>query len=250
VNVGLSLRLGAFILTCVTCFTTSAFAVDGVVLIDQARALAGNLTPGDAPGFPVTISLPGSYRLSGNLTVPADTHGIEIAADHVTLDLNGFQIAGTSGQRDGVRTGVGGLRGLAVRNGSVTNFNDGISLGAAFGSEITQIRATDNTANGISTGPHSTVTGNIATRNGRGIGVGAGSLASGNHVFENETIGMEIFANSTALNNIAGRHFNGPGIRVFCPVNVIGNTSLFNGVNLEVAGEGGCTFANNNMPIP
>src|SRR6185436_8638324 len=45
----------------------SAFAVDGTILIDQNRALAGNVTPGDAPGFPVTISQPGSYKLSGNL---------------------------------------------------------------------------------------------------------------------------------------------------------------------------------------
>jgi len=45
-------------------------AVDGVIPINQVRALAGNTTPGDAPGFPVTISQPGSYRLTGNLTVP------------------------------------------------------------------------------------------------------------------------------------------------------------------------------------
>ena len=38
------------------------WAVDGVILIDQNKALAGNVTPGDTPGFPVTISLPGSYR--------------------------------------------------------------------------------------------------------------------------------------------------------------------------------------------
>ena len=44
-----------------------ALAVDGVTLIDQNKALAGSVTPGDTPGFPVTISQPGSYRLSGNL---------------------------------------------------------------------------------------------------------------------------------------------------------------------------------------
>src|SRR5438270_1570559 len=71
------------------------YAVDGVVLIDQNRALAGNVTPGDAPGFPVTISVPGSYRLSGNLMVPdAHTSAISITADHVTIDLNGFSIIG------------------------------------------------------------------------------------------------------------------------------------------------------------
>src|SRR5882757_8656039 len=68
------------------------YAVDGVVLIDQNRALAGNITPGDAPGFPISITQPGSYRLSGNLTVPASTAGIEISASNVTIDLNGFSL--------------------------------------------------------------------------------------------------------------------------------------------------------------
>src|SRR5947207_10653708 len=71
------------------------YAVDGVVLINQSAALAGNVTPGDTPGFPVTISVSGSYRLSGNLTVPdANTTAIEIDADNVTIDLNGFSIIG------------------------------------------------------------------------------------------------------------------------------------------------------------
>src|SRR4030088_445528 len=75
--------------------SNSLYAVDGVILIDQNRALAGNVTPGDAPGFPVTISLPGSYRLSGNLTVPdANTTAIDVTTDNVTIDLNGFSIIG------------------------------------------------------------------------------------------------------------------------------------------------------------
>jgi hypothetical protein len=70
---------------------SNATAVDGVVLIDQARAMAGNVTPGDAPGFPVTITLTGSYKLSGNLTVPdGNTTAIDIRSSFVTIDLNGF----------------------------------------------------------------------------------------------------------------------------------------------------------------
>src|ERR1700675_702311 len=87
-----SLLVGAALLGGVTMPT---WAVDGVVLIDQNKAMAGNVTPGDTPGFPVTISLPGSYRLAGNLTVPdANTTAITIIADNVSLDLNGFTIQG------------------------------------------------------------------------------------------------------------------------------------------------------------
>ena len=64
-------------------------------LITQAKVNTGNFTPGDAPGFPLTISVRGAYKLTGNLTVPnADTTAIQITADNVTLDLNGFGIYG------------------------------------------------------------------------------------------------------------------------------------------------------------
>src|SRR5690349_7542173 len=64
---------------------STSWAVDGVVLIDQNKALAGGVSPGDLPGFPVTISSPGSYRLAGNLNVPAGADGINITANNVSL---------------------------------------------------------------------------------------------------------------------------------------------------------------------
>jgi hypothetical protein len=64
---------------------------------EQLKAMAGNITPGDTPGFPVTISQPGSYRLDSNLTVPdVNTTAILITANNVTLDLNGFSIIGST----------------------------------------------------------------------------------------------------------------------------------------------------------
>ncbi|NWG73776.1 MAG: hypothetical protein HXY24_04090 [Rubrivivax sp.] len=53
--------------------TLPAHAVDGEILITQAKALAGNVTPGDAPGFPVTISQPGKYKLAGHLPSTTST---------------------------------------------------------------------------------------------------------------------------------------------------------------------------------
>ncbi len=71
-----------------------AGAVDGVIEINQARALAGGVTSGDAPGFPVTLSQRGSYQLTSDLVVPAATHGIQLGAHDIYLDLNGFTIRG------------------------------------------------------------------------------------------------------------------------------------------------------------
>ena len=77
-----------------------ANASDGVIELNAARAAAGDITPGDAPGSPITISRPGSYRLTGNLGVltklnPSATlpNVIEVRANDVSIDLNGFRIS-------------------------------------------------------------------------------------------------------------------------------------------------------------
>src|SRR5260370_231741 len=65
-----------------------AFAVDGVVLINDSPVKPMG-------GYPSVINVPGSYKLSGNLTVQqAGVSGIQISASNVTLDLNGFMISG------------------------------------------------------------------------------------------------------------------------------------------------------------
>ena len=64
-----------------------AKTADETVLINQASVVA-------AGGFPFTITQPGSYKLIGNLVVPANTSGILIQSNDVTLDLNGFSITG------------------------------------------------------------------------------------------------------------------------------------------------------------
>jgi hypothetical protein len=74
-----------------------ALAVDGVIEINQLVATQTGLDSGDAPGFPITISTPGSDRLTSNLQVsgvagPAPD-AIDITADDVTLDLNGFTLS-------------------------------------------------------------------------------------------------------------------------------------------------------------
>lgn len=147
---------------------TTASAVDGVILIDQNKALAGNVTPGDAGGFPVTLSQPGSYRLSGNLTVPADTHGILIGNSGVTLDLNGFSItsSGGFGGRGITDNDVARSR-ITVRNGQVNGFNNSIRLQLSTRVVVEDVM-TGTQAAGLSivTGSHSRIQRNIDASNG------------------------------------------------------------------------------------
>lgn len=109
------MRVGILYLLALALAAPCAFAVDGVVLINQSTVMA-------AGGFPYTISQPGSYKLSGNLQAPAGSNGIVIAASNVTLDLNGFTIFGSS---IGLGTGVllsarNSPKATTVRNGTIS----------------------------------------------------------------------------------------------------------------------------------
>src|SRR5262245_52284714 len=86
---------GLLVLT-VVAITSPALAVDGVIEINHAAAIAGGVTPGDGPGYPVTISQPGSYRLTGPLS-PSSVSAIRITASDVTLDLNEFRVSPAAG---------------------------------------------------------------------------------------------------------------------------------------------------------
>lgn len=103
---------------------------------------------GDGPGFPVTISQPGAYRLTSNLDVtgrvpkPENVTAIEIEAENVDLDLDGFQLLGptrcpgpaTPCSPVGMGVGIFSLGdGSSVHDGSITGFgNAGLMLTGDF----------------------------------------------------------------------------------------------------------------------
>jgi hypothetical protein len=109
-------------------FALPALAGDGIIEIDGIRAAVGSINNdpvSDPPGYPVTITQPGSYRLTSNLGVEANKTGIHILADDVSLDLGGFAVFGTTicgGQPVicvGPTAGAGVL--VEAQNASITN---------------------------------------------------------------------------------------------------------------------------------
>jgi hypothetical protein len=245
------------------------FGVDGVVLINQATVMA-------AGGFPYTISQPGSYRLSGNLTVPdANTTAIFMNNDNITLDLNGFNILGptvcvgvpvTSCSPTGTGYGVdfGRRRNISVRNGSVRGMG---SVGIAgddgsTGGQVENIHADSNGGLGIIIG-YGKVTGNTATGNGQVGVLAANSVVTGNTATLNATDGFVVL-DSTANGNVSSRNgragfnaggglvsgntatLNGSnGFNVECATLVTGNTATNNASqNLITFGTGCLLFAN------
>lgn len=105
------------------------------ITIDMARAQSGGISRGDTPGFPVTLTTPGHYRLTGDLVVPAHQAGIVIAAPGITLDLNGFTVravpacaaedaacrAQPHASAHGIHIGAKARQAI-VRNGQVSGF--------------------------------------------------------------------------------------------------------------------------------
>jgi len=254
----------------------SIYADDGVVLIDQDRAAAGNITKGDAPGFPVTISQPGSYRLSGNLTVPdVNIVAIQITADAVTLDLNGFSIVGPSLCSGPAATcpaagrGVGiqatgeqgpGPRSVRVRNGSVRGMGMGVWL-TGEGSAVDKVTADINAGGGFNVA--GSVSDSRAMQNGSfgivaytvrdstaqqnlGDGIllnGTGGVASGNVSSFNGGYGIGAPYSTVTGNTVIGN--KSFGISVFCPSVIVGNTIFSNDAGSIDTSKAGCVQANN-----
>ena len=192
-------------------------APDGAILITQ-DAVLGFALADDAPGFPITISRRGSYRLAGNIVVPnADTTAIEITSNDVTLDLNGFAIVGPTvcpgtlsvpvtscsptGLGVGIRAGSGNtlLSNITVRNGTVTGMGfNGLFL-AVLGGLVERIHASSNGGSGIFLGGGGIALNNTANLNGGhginliGVGMVIGNTAQSNKAFgiaANSSVGL------------------------------------------------------------
>jgi hypothetical protein len=256
----------------------SAYAVDGVVLIDQKAAMAGRVTPQDMPGFPVTISQPGSYRLTGNLVVPdAATTAVQITADDVTLDLNGFSILGpnvcmpnpvrctfSGGGGIGVMAvapaGVVSPANVRVKNGTVRGMGGhGIRM-MGDGTVVEIVHAVSNGGPGIVVGEGSVldsvaklngsgaalvgliVRGCVASNNVFGIFIRPGGVAIGNTAKENAAGGISV-NNVSATGNTAVDN-TGYGIDAVCPGTLVGNTAYRNST-INIRTNGMCTMADN-----
>jgi hypothetical protein len=267
--IGLLTLLIAF----VGCSMDPAFAVDGVTLIDQNKALMGNVTLGDAPGFPVTISQPGSYRLSGNLTVPdANTSAIQINTGNVTIDLNGFALIGpvvcSSGQSGGVAPGltgswgascsaVGSGRGItnagsdapriAVRNGAVSGMGShGINL-SNIGHAIEGVRVSSNGGDGINV-ESAVVSHNNVVQNGqRGIAVLGAASVSYNVVLNNGTDGIHAGGGAVSHNSVKSNgHYGILGQGSVVSHNLVHSNASY-GLLLGSSGYLGNAVGNNNL---
>lgn len=204
----------------------TATAVDGVIEVNHTVALAGGVNGSpvnDPPGYPIVITEPGSYRLTGNLA-PLLVTGVRVDSANVSIDLNGFAVVGSyvAGNPCAlVPVGFGVYStqpGVVVRDGQVSNMaSQGVSLDGR-GSRIERVVARDNCSTGLWVGESGLVVDGQAIGNrGHGIvandggavihGITRSNTLSGIFGFDNVRI-----ADSTAIGNgEAGVFVSGSG---------------------------------------
>jgi len=117
--------------------------------VEPRTAINATNTPGDADSvFRITQS--GTYYLTGNVTALAGRMGIEVATGWVTIDLNGFQIAGVPGSLDGINA-LGGK--VHIRNGFIVSMGgDGVDTAGGSGSSCEGLSVQSCTGVGVRAG--------------------------------------------------------------------------------------------------
>jgi len=239
-----------------------------IVSVLATAVLAGDLTPPGAPAstmktleqaeprtpissLPFLITQPGSYYLTRNLALSnANTHGIRVQADNVTIDLNGFALIGAGNALGTSGTGInveGDRYNLAIRNGTVRDWRGwGIRAVTGRNCQFESLRAFSNGNVGILAGPCSLVSGNTCYGNlAWGIGVTGPCTIINNTCVSNDE-GIVVNAGSTITGNTC--YLNAKdGIRCIERGNTITfNTCAYNtGNGISTSTVGNCSIANN-----
>lgn len=165
--------------------------------VEPRTAINATTTPGDADSV-FRITQRGSYYLTGNITGVLGKHGIEIAADDVSIDLCGFSILGAPGSFAGVFVGEF-HSGLQIRGGTVSNWGfSGISTSSVQNMLVESLIAESNGDYGIECELNAVVRFCIASGNGRaGIRVGWASVVQECVAASNRLNGIDAYEGCT-----------------------------------------------------
>lgn len=245
-----------------------AFASDGVSEINQACAVQTGCFAGDSAGFPVTITTPGSFRLTSNLDLravsgAANIDAIAVNVGSVSVDLGGFAILGATvcngtppgGDLNCAPTGSGrGVSAAAQSKVSVTNgiVNGVGSTGVACGKGclVTNLQVENCGLSGIVASNGSVIRGNTLQRNGAsGITFATlgGLIIQGNTTIENGGDGILSGGGDLIEGNIA-RNNRDDGIFVNGGAMASGNSSVANGGD-GFEGFNTCRLVENNASL-
>lgn len=202
--------------------------------VEPRTPVNSTTAPGDADSV-FRIAQPGSYYLTGNVTGVAGKSGIELGADNVTLDLNGFEVVGVAGALQGINTGsFPGFSGATIRNGTVRNWPTGgvifpLSWASSQGCRFENVTSRDNVGNGFESRTGAVILACIAEGNTTGFESGDNALFSDCSAYANTGDGFSVGYGSSVTNCIS-RSNSGDGFSTGNgPVSFTGCTSSVNG---------------------
>ena len=185
------------------------------------------------------ITQPGSYYLTTNVVGVSSLHGINISANNVTLDLNGFSLQGSSSAFDAIYIHAG-YTNVTVRNGNISGWNNASS---AYGYGL-ECYATDVilerlnvSANryGIYLDGYGVVRDcNCYSSSSTGIYVVTGTV-SGCVALNNVNYGIEVVNNCTVKDCTSDNNYAG--------IYVVGSDSLITGNTCSGNSDAGITIA-------
>ena len=246
-KLNISLKLAFRILLCVA-FVVFFLNVDvlaqgsGVIQISQRNV-------------PVAITKPGSYLLTSNLVVKdPNVIAINILADNVTIDLNGFAIIGPGYDSGGAGLAISaGPNNISVRNGAVHGFgNIGVSLHGQYNNRAENLRVSSVRSCGIFVGRGGLIADCQIRGCGEGINVDDGSMIINNVLLENITGilmsgdcpapigGLMVIGNNCRMNGVGIKaRSGGVGSRIE------GNTITLNGIGIDLTDGTNNLFAKN-----
>jgi parallel beta-helix repeat protein len=214
------------------------------VMALAAGVVTGGLAPGATPvsvtqgpdpadprtpisSLPFAITEPGSYYLTGSLTLAAqDSNGIEVDANDVTIDLMGHSLLGAGGI-NGIS--IEGKSNVEIRNGTVAYWDgDDIYEKGGTGHRIVCVRTVWNSGSGIflSGVAHVVKDCTAAQNGGYGIAAAGASALDRNTAFGN-FYGIYADDGSTVTNNTLQSNW-AAGMFVQSGCTVTGNTLDYN----------------------
>jgi parallel beta-helix repeat protein len=241
--------------------------------IDLQNAPASAVTTSD-PNFHFIITQPGSYYLSANLAA-TKISGIQINAEGVTLDLNGFEVSRTPIGTSGIEIAATAHR-ATVRNGSIKGFATGVNsvlsgtfprsclfqgltvsgcnsrgIRAGDGAVLEFCRVHDNSGgDGIFAGAGSTLSNCTASNNTttHGISAGNGSTLSNCTANANVTggsgVGISAGLGCSLINCSANNNSGDYGIKTSSSCSLTNCSVINNSVTFGIFAEGGSSLIN------
>jgi len=171
-----------------------------LVQVEPRTALTQENTPGDATAV-LVITQPGSYYLTGNVSVPANKSGIRVAATDVSIDLNGFTIsANDAAGTTGITDSGAGMANVSICNGVIERTaNYGVFL-IGQPTRLSRLTLRGHGKLGALLGTRARLDRVLAFANGAAGGLSGGIYASGEAAFigcvatQNTGVGLTVGA--------------------------------------------------------